>query len=398
MTQLLGMTWNHQRGLAPLLAATERAMAERPGLSIRWEARSLREFEDVPVAELAARYDLVAVDHPFMGQGAASRAFVPLDEVLPDAVLAGQRAASVGPSFRSYTWDDRQWALPMDAAAMVSAYRPDLLDGGPPAGWDEAMELLAALPDPAGARMPANPTHLWGSFLTLCHQHAGQADPELARPRPDGRPGWWPGDGIRADVAVPAIDLLYRLLALVDPVSLTQDPIQVLDAMAAGAPIRYAPLVFGYSNYARAGYASRLVRFADAPGPDGIPAGSLLGGVGLAISSRCQDVPAAARFAADVVSADVQRGEYLRAGGQPGHRAAWTDPAANDLTHGFFTGTLRTLDNAFVRGRDIGYPPFQQDAAEMLHEMFARREPSAAIASRLSVLWNRREGAPHAER
>jgi multiple sugar transport system substrate-binding protein len=390
VTQLLGMTWSHPRGLLPLLAAAERAAAEQPGLSIRWDARSLREFEDVPVAELAARYDLIAVDHPFVGQAAESGAFVPLDEVLPAEVLAEQRAASVGPSFRSYTWGGRQWALPMDAAAQVSAYRPDLLPGPPPTSWDEVFELLAALPDPSGARLPANPTHLWASWLTLCHQYARQSDPELVVPRPDGRPGWWPDSGILAEVAIPAIERLYRLLELVDPVSLTQDPIQVLDEMAAGAPIRYVPLLFGYSNYARAGYATRLVRFAAAPGPDGTPDGSMLGGVGLAISSRCRDVPAAARFAAMVVSAAFQCGDYVRAGGQPGHRDAWTDPVVNELTYDFFGATLGTLDRAFVRGRDAGYPVYQQRGGEVLHNLVGRREAASGIAARLAELWSRR--------
>ncbi len=393
MIQLLGMTWSHPRGLLPMLAAAQRAAAEQPGLSIRWDARSLREFEDVPVAELAARYDLIAVDHPFVGQAAESGAFVPLDEVLPAEVLAEQAASSVGPSFRSYTWGGRQWALPMDAAAQVSAYRPGLLPGPPPTSWDGVFELLAALPDTSGARLPANPTHLWASWLTLCHQYARQSEPELVMPRPDGRPGWWPDSGILAEVAIPAIERLYRLLELVDPVSLTQDPIQVLDEMAAGAPIRYVPLLFGYSNYARAGYATRLVRFAAAPGPDGTPDGSMLGGVGLAISSRCRDVPAAARFAAMVVSAAFQCGDYVRAGGQPGHRAAWTDTAVNELTSDFFGATLGTLDRAFVRGRDAGYPVYQQRGGELLHTLVGRREAAVGVAARLAELWIRRDGA-----
>lgn len=387
VTELVGMTWNHPRGVAPLLAATRRAAAAEPGLRIRWEARSLREFEDVPVAELAARYDLIAVDHPFVGQAAESGAVIPLDEVLPAEELAEQRAASVGPSFRSYTWQDRQWALPMDAAAQVSAYRPDLLTSPPPATWDEVVDVLTALPDRSAARLPASPTHLWASFLTLCHQHAGSLDPALLAPRAGGRPGWWPDGGVLTDVAVPAIDQLYRLLELVDPVSLRQDPIATLDDMAAGAPVHYVPLIFGYSNYARVGHADHLIRFADAPGPTATPAGSMLGGVGLTISARCRDIPAAVRFATLVVSADFQCGDYLRSGGQPGHRAAWTDPAANDLTHDFFRGTLATLDHAFVRGRDAGYPDWQRRGGDLLHAMIIRRESAAGIAGALAGRW-----------
>ncbi|HEY3504683.1 MAG TPA: extracellular solute-binding protein [Actinocatenispora sp.] len=380
MSSLRGMTWSHRRGLAPLLHATERY-----GVAIDWDARSLREFEDTPVAELAARYDLVAIDHPFMGQAAATGAFRALDELLPADVLAEQAAGSVGPSFRSYTWAGHQWALPMDAAAQVSAYRPDLVDAAP-ASWAEAEELLRALPAGTVGKLPANPTHLWASFLTLCHHEAGPSRTEVGV---QGRPVWWPADGIVPDVAAAAAAALYRLLALVDPGSLAQDPIQVLDEMAAGAPVAYAPLVFGYSNYARDGYGARLVRFADAPGPDGTPAGTMLGGVGLAVSAACADPAAAARFAASVVAPDFQADGYAHAGGQPGHRRAWTDPVVNELTHGFFADTLATLDASFVRGRDTGYPAYQSDAGELLHELVRRRESPAAIVTALTERWRR---------
>ncbi|GAA3520128.1 extracellular solute-binding protein [Actinocatenispora rupis] len=380
MSTLRGMTWNHRRGLAPLVAATERY-----GAAIDWDARSLREFEDVPVAELAARYDLIAVDHPFMGQAAASGEFLALDEVLPADVLAEQAAGSVGPSFRSYAWQGHQWALPMDAAAQVSAYRPDLVDA-PPRSWAEAVELLRALPAGTVGKLPANPTHLWASFLTLCHHEAGAARTGAG---PDGRPAWWPADGIEPDVAAAAVGALYRLLDLVDPGSLAQDPIQVLDEMASGAPVAYAPLVFGYSNYARDGYGDHLVRFADAPGPDGVPVGTMLGGVGLAISARCADPAAAVRFAAAVVAPDFQADGYAGAGGQPGHRRAWTDPAVNRLTHGFFADTLSTVDASFLRARDTGYPAYQADAGDLLHDLVRRRESPAAVVAALTDRWRR---------
>lgn len=397
------MTWNHRRGLAPLLAATERF-----GVPIRWEARSLREFEDVPVADLAAKYDLIAVDHPHVGQAAATGAFLPLDGALPPGVLDAQRAGSVGPSFASYTWQGRQWALPMDAAAQVSAYRPDLLPS-PPTRWDEALELLRG--GAVTGLLPANPTHLWSTFLSLCHQRAAggpataggsggsgvsggagaAAGPGVVDATgPDSRPGWWPADGIEPDVAAAALAQLRAVLAVVDPASLSSDPIQVLDEMATGDRIGYAPLIFGYVSYARPTAGRRLVRFADAPSATGAPVGTMLGGVGLAVSARCTDPGAALRFAAAVVDPDFQAGEYASAGGQPGHRAAWTDPVVNAASTDFYVATLATLDRSFLRGRDAGYPAFQRAAGEALHAGIRRGDGDRAILAAIRERWQRR--------
>ncbi|WP_020494790.1 extracellular solute-binding protein [Sciscionella marina] len=375
MTRLLGMTWNHPRGRDSLRAAT----AEYGRVDIEWEARSLREFEDTPVTELAARYDLIAIDHPFTGTAAASGALLALDEILAADVLADIRAGGLGASFASYQAHGHQWALPVDAAAQVSAYRPDLLREPVPRGWAETEELLRHLPSGVTAELPANPTHLWSTLLSLCHHHAGTEAPADAR-----RPSWWPDEGIEADVAAAAWEQLRTLLDLVDPVSLERDPIGTLHAMASGAPIAYVPLVFGYSSYSRAGYGERLVRFAEAPRYR-VP-GTLLGGVGLAVSARCADPGAAAGFAGWVASSASQRGVYLRGGGQPGHRAAWQDPAADALTGGFFTATGPTTMAAFVRDRRPGYPVFQQRAAARLHELMLRREPASVALEELRRL------------
>lgn len=391
MTLLRGMTWSHPRGLASCLAATRAFTQEHPDVSVEWTARSLREFEDVPVTELARRYDLIAIDHPFVGEAAATGALLAVDEVLPAAVLVEQDVESVGPSAVSYRWHGHRWALAMDAATQVSAFRPDLLPGPPPGTWDEAFALLAALPRGTVAELPANPTHMWASFVSLCHH---VADADRTGPRRDGRPEWWPESGIEPDVAAAALDRLHRLLALVDPVSLKRDPITTLDAMAAGAPIAYVPLVYGYSNYARHGHAERLVRFAQAPCPGPVPTGTMTGGVGLAISASCRDVPAAAAVAEWLVSQECQTGIFLRAGGQPAHRAAWVDPAANELTNGFFADTLPTLDASFLRGRLPGYPTFQQRAGEQLHEMVRRQEPATRVVTALSRLWHELCGGP----
>jgi len=374
---LRGMTWKHRRGIAPLLAATERF-----GVPIEWDARPLAEFEDTPIADLAAKYDLIAVDHPFVGQAAASGALLALDDVLDPAVLAEQRDGSVGPSFASYTWQGRQWALPMDAAAQVCAYRPDLLPE-PPATWPEALELLRS--GRVTGMLPANPTHLWSSFLSLCEQRAALTD--VPAEGPQGRPGWWPDAGIDDGIGGAALAELRTVLGLVDPASLDANPIRVLDEMTGGDRIGYAPLIFGYVTYARAEHGARRVRFGDAPSATGTPVGTMLGGVGLAISARCQDPAAAARFAAAVVAPEFQAGAYVAAGGQAGHRSAWTDPAVNADAGDFYAATLSTLDRSFLRGRDAGYPPFQRAAGELLHAGIRRGDSDRDILAAIRERW-----------
>ena len=81
------------------------------------------------------------------------------------------------------------------------------------------------------------------------------------------------------------------------------------------------------------------------------------------------------RYAEWVASPDVQRGEYVRSGGQPAAVAAWEDDAANDLTDGFFRRTQRTLERSWLRPRDIGFPAWQ-DEAGLLINAFVRGERS----------------------
>ena len=52
----------------------------------------------------------------------------------------------------------------------------------------------------------------------------------------------------------------------------------------------------------------------------------------------------------------------MQHGGQPGHRSAWTDDAANSLTNDFFKNILPAMDNGHVRPRYNGYLHFQDHA------------------------------------
>ncbi len=147
--------------------------------------------------------------------------------------------------------------------------------------------------------------------------------------------------------------------------------------MASSDEILYVPLMFGYSSYARPGFRPRPLRFGDAPrGPSG-ERGTVLGGVGLAVSARRAHREMAADLARHIASPEVQRGTYARAGGQPGHGAAWESPHVNALTGNFFVATRRSIDHAFVRPRVSGHRPFQPLAGELIHEFIWTNDGSA---------------------
>lgn len=361
---LRGMTWDHVRGRAPLLAATADWVTRRDsggagGVTIEWDARPLKAFEDQPLEELTARYDLLVFDHPFTGTAAESGLVVAADEWLDDAYLADQRAGSVGPSFDSYTWDGRQWALAVDAATQVAAVRPDLVArlgvAEAPATWDDVESLAAETRDgPHRVAIALNPTHAYCTFLSLGVGLAGDAF-------------WPPGREMDAAAAATALAQLSELAALVHPASAASDPIALSDRMATGNEIAHVPLMFGYSNYSRPGFRPHPLQFVDAPlGPSG-RRGSVLGGVGIAVSARSEHRALAADFARMVAGAEYQRSGYVAAGGQPGHAAAWASPEANALVGDFFTATRATIDLAFTRPRVAGHRRFQELAGEAVH-------------------------------
>jgi multiple sugar transport system substrate-binding protein len=353
MIELKGTTWDHPRGLGGLAATAAAYQEHHPEVQITWQARSLQEFADFSVERLAEKYDLLVFDHPFIGAGARSGCLVPLDEYLPARFLAQQAAGSVGQSHVSYAFEGHQWALAVDAACHVSAYRPDLLarlDHELPRTWDEVRQLArAALKNGLSMAVPLIPVDAFMCIYSLC---ANAGEP------PCRTPDYFVSRRVGRHVLI----LLRELFAYSHPRSQTWNPPRMLDEMASGDLLVYCPLTFGYSNYAREGDGKRLVRFGAIPaGADG-PAGAILGGAGLGISSSCPHPQAAAQYAAYVASPEIQSTVYVDGGGQPGHRSAWLDRHANEITHNFFSDTLETIDHSYLRPRFAGYVKMQDEA------------------------------------
>jgi multiple sugar transport system substrate-binding protein len=384
-TTLTGITWNHTRGWLPLAAAAQRFMDARPDVRITWEKRSLQEFADYPIQRLAERFDLIVIDHPFAGYAAAHPTLLPLDEFLPADYLADQRANSVGASYRSYEAGGHLWALPIDAAAPVASWRGDVLarhDAGVPQTWAD----LLALARRGLVALPAIPVDALMATYALCIALGGR------EPFADGER--------MADeaVAAAALESLRELVSLAGPATLDRNPIRTYEAMVASDDLGYCPFAYGYSNYARAAYVHPrpTLRFGGLVEVNGRRLRSTLGGTGLAITRRCRGAARdlALEYAAWVCSPTIQRGMYVGDGGQPGHRAAWEDDAANALCGNFFRDTLQTLDEAYLRPRHDGAIPFQDEAGLLVHAFLRDGGDPRAVARAIDHRY--RESLPRA--
>lgn len=371
MTALRGMTWSHPRGIDPLVACSA-LWGERTGVEIAWDQRSLQDFESHPVEDLARRYDLIVIDHPHVGQITREHCLLPLDVPGREAERQALQRGSIGASYASYTWQGRQWAFPIDAAAQVQAWRPDRIEA-PPRDWAEVMELA----EDGAVLMPLRSPHVLMSLYTLTGA--------LGQPcREDGRaPLIDPATGERA------YDLLADLVRRVDPACFDWDPIAVFESMAeAGSPIAVAPLIYGYVSYAVEGFRPHRLAFADIPAAgDGGVSGSALGGTGIAVSARSRHPAAAVEFAYWVASGVVQRDIYAAGGGQPGHADAWSDDAVNRPVGNFYRATRATLEAAWVRPRHDGSMRFQHEASERLREGLRAGEPGQPVIAALNHLF-----------
>jgi multiple sugar transport system substrate-binding protein len=140
------------------------------------------------------------------------------------------------------------------------------------------------------------------------------------------------------------------------------NPIQVYDSMISGSDAVYCPYGFGYSNYSRVGDSVRL-KFTNAPAAgDRGCTGTMLGGTGVAISKFSSHPSEAIAYAKWLVSPGHQRDTYFREGGQPASLAAWTAASVNAMAGNFFSGTLQTLQTAYLRPRFDGFVRFFEAA------------------------------------
>ncbi len=351
---LKGISWNHSRGITPLLAAAQRYNELHPAIHIEWHKRSLQEFADFPIEKLTTQFDLLIIDHPWVGCAAATSCVLPLDEYLSKEYLVNQMMHSVGGSHESYNYNNKQWALAIDAATPAASYRKDLFEKNNqslPQSWSDVLQLAAA----GKVAVPAIPIDLLMNFYTFCLAH-------------NATPFENTDEIVDEATGVRAIETMKELYAITDKKMFGCNPIAVAELMSTTDDYWYCPFAYGYSNYSRDGYAKNLLHYTDVVNFSNKKLQTTIGGTGLAVSAFSQHKKEAVDFAAWIVSEEIQRTLYVQNGGQPGHLAAWKDAMANSIAHDFFKNVLPVMESGYIRPRYNGYLHFQDHAGAPLQK------------------------------
>jgi len=352
--QLKGITWDHSRGYTPLVAASQRYHELHPDIEITWTKRTLQEFADFPIEKLAESFDLLVIDHPWVGYASALSTVHPLDLLIDGEVLNRLAENSVGASYFSYQYEGHLWALPIDAATPVASYRSDLLEENGmelPVTWQDVLAIART----GRVAAPGIEVDLLMNFYMFCNA-TGDA------------PFKSPDCIVPGETGIMALEAMREFYALLHPDFFHCNPIAVAEKMTSSDNFFYCPFAYGYSNYSRAGYAKSLLNYTDLVSYAGKLLNSTLGGTGLSISVFSKQPTIAADFSAWVAGENIQRTLYTLNGGQPGHRAAWLSSVNNAITHQYFMNTIPALDRAFVRPRYAGYLQFQDRAGLPLQQ------------------------------
>lgn len=372
--ELKGITWGHSRGYTPLVACAQRYSELYPEINISWKKRTLQEFADFPIEQLVHEYDLLIIDHPWVGCAAAMGCVLPLDQYLPGAYLNDQLKYTVGYSHLSYYYEGHQWALAIDAATPVASYRKDLLEANNtvlPDSWEE----LLALAEKDRVAVPGIPIDLLMNFYMLCVA--------LGKEPFSGRE-----EVIDNVTGKEVLQMMRALWSRVDDRMFSCNPIAVAELMAMTDDYWYCPFAYGYSNYSRRGYARTLLHYTDmiSMGSGG-RLRSTLGGTGLSVSAFSGHKEEAVQFAAWIVSPQVQSTIYADNGGQPGHRLAWEDEQLDHYTNGYFINTLPALERAYVRPRYNGYLHFQDRGGLPIQQYLQYGGDAQSVIDQMNLLY-----------
>lgn len=369
MICLKGMTWQSRRAVDPLVGSLPAFRAAHPGIDIDWTARSLAGFEFEPVEQLACRYDLIILDHPFMGDAARKGYLLSLDEM-----ITGLDSDYIGPSLATYRFGGNTYAVPVDAACQVAVFRPDLmqqLNQPPPRTWEAVLDL-GEVANRQGLKLAIGlaGVHSLMTFFTLM---AGMDQPCATAPEEAF---------CNRAAASEALSLMRALLSFCPPQVLDWNSIKLHEMMVAEDLFAYCPAVYCYATYAEADQR-RPLRFADLPGvASASPRGSTIGGTGLAISAHCASPDAARAYAQFAASAGAQL-DFARHHGQPARIEAFSDVAIGQAFGECYSATRASLEGSWIRPRYAGYLGFQEQGGQLIESHLRGDLDEAALIDKL---------------
>ncbi len=357
-TSLKGMTWNHPRGFDSVVGCNLK-LKEEMNVEVTWDARSLLAFGDQPILEFYQEYDLIIIDHPHVPDAVQSSTVIPFEELISADELETLRRTSVGESHVSYQYQGKQWALAIDSAAQVSAFRSDKADRAP-IFWSEVLDFARS----GTLLWPHKPVDAFSTFATLMAQK--------------GSPLLSSQSFIDKSVAQEVLSFMIELAGLVPDFCLNSNPIDIAEALVTEDRYTYGICMYGYSNYSRLGFRNHLLTYDDLPSFSGRADASQLGGAGIAVSRASKYPVLAAQVALFLSSPAMQSTSYVTAGGQPGNLVAWKSSHVNALTNNFYANTLRSLEGAWVRPRIYGWPEIQYAASQVIHQILSTKKLVAA--------------------
>lgn len=364
-SSLKGMTWDHPRAYTCLVAASD-LYEKKTGCKVHWDKRSLQAFADQPIEDLASEYDLIILDHPHVGQISESGCL----SALPDIKSITDR--SIGGSSQSYIWQGKQWSYAIDAACQVAVKRADLSTDFP-AHWEDILTQ-----DTARYRLltPLKPVDAFDMMLTLVASCGEEALP-LNKV-----------EFCSSQYGLLALKILKRLYNTGPSEAVLWNPIDVLEVLSESDDFHASPCLFGYINYARAGFRTHQLEYIDLPTfkEHRIMRG-ILGGAGIGVSARSGNLETAKHFAAWVASADIQSGVYLENEGQPAHLDAWQKRAEDPRYAGFLSGAFNTMNSAWTRPREEWFLHFVDDVCEIFPDFFLKDLPDTNFLDAINKLY-----------
>tara|TARA_B100001123_G_C15267201_1_gene1008898 strand:+ start:255 stop:1403 length:1149 start_codon:yes stop_codon:yes gene_type:complete len=355
MITLKGMTWDHARGYDPMIATSKEYSKKNNDVEIIWNKRSLQAFADRPIELMAHDYDFIVIDHPHVGEASSKKLLYDLSSAKNyTKQLQELSLKSVGMSHASYTFNNKQYALAIDAATPVAAYRADLLTNVP-----KNIDEIIILAEQKKVLWPLNPIFCITYFNSIA---ANWGEPINVPER----------NFINKNIGIEILKLMKKLMRLLPQECLKMDPIQTLDLMSESNDKIYSPMIYGYVNYSRKGFRKNPIKFDEMPSFDSSSKnnckGSQIGGTGLAISAYCKNKDIALDYAFWIASQECQSTLFYFSGGQPGHIDAWKNQHVNADSLDFFKSTLKTMQEGWVRPRYNGYMYFQDVAGSIIND------------------------------
>ncbi|CCN82030.1 putative ABC-type sugar transport system,periplasmic component [Vibrio nigripulchritudo SFn27] len=356
-TRIKGLAWDHERCCGPLDASIPLFKKDNPHIEIQWDKQPLSAFGEGDLNQVLKQYDLLIIDHPFIGEASEGNYFHDLKNLLPDGLIEAHSLDAVGPSFESYCHNEQLLALPIDTASQVAVSRPDIMESQGwhlPRTYQELIELSKAV-QKKGLYIgyPAADIDIMCSYLTI--------SAALGSPLKD--------DGAFTDFTTfsKTIGMLKEMLSFAHPDSLEWNPIQCYDYMIEHDDIPYSPLGFGYLNYSASAFSTKLSFHNIVAFNNELPARcGLLGGAGIAISKHSDKPQEAAKYLAFLCSPEYQSSGYIFAGGQPAFGAAWRNKQADEQFGHFFSQTLEATEHAYLRPRFSGFMTFFRSAMPVI--------------------------------